>query len=45
MKMPEISLIEWQQRFGTEEACIDTLFSVRWPGGFMCPECGMNLAV
>ena len=40
MKMPEISLIEWQQRFGTEEACIDTLFSVRWPGGFMCAECG-----
>ena len=40
MKMPEISLIEWQQRFGTEEACIDTLFRVRWPNGFMCPECG-----
>lgn len=40
MKMPEISLIEWQQRFGTEEACIDTLFRVRWPDGFICPECG-----
>ena len=40
MKMPEISLIEWQQRFGTEEDCLAVLFKVRWPDGFMCPKCG-----
>lgn len=40
MKMPEMSLIEWQQRFGTEEACFDALFRVRWPDGFICPKCG-----
>ena len=40
MKMPETSLIEWQQRFGTEEACFDALFRVRWPDGFICPKCG-----
>ncbi len=39
MKMPEISLVEWQRRFGTEEACLEELTSVRWPDGFVCPEC------
>lgn len=40
MKMPTISLIEWQKRFGTEKACIRTLEKVRWPQGFQCPACG-----
>lgn len=39
MKMPTISLLEWQKRFGTEQACIETLIKVRWPDGFICPEC------
>lgn len=39
MKMPEISLLEWQNRFGSEEACAETLKKVRWPEGFSCPEC------
>jgi transposase-like protein len=39
MKMPEISLMEWQNRFGTEEACVESLVKVRWPDGFICPEC------
>ena len=25
MKMPEISLLEWQKRFGTEHACENVL--------------------
>jgi transposase-like protein len=39
MKMPEISLLEWQNRFGTEDACLEALIRVRWPDGFICPEC------
>lgn len=40
MKMPTISLVEWQKRFGTKNACIKTLENVRWPQGFQCPACG-----
>jgi DNA-directed RNA polymerase subunit RPC12/RpoP len=40
MKMPAISLIEWQKRFGTESNCIKALEKVRWPQGFQCPACG-----
>jgi len=29
MKMPTISLLEWQKKFGTEKACIKTLTKVR----------------
>lgn len=35
---------ELEARFGTEQACRDYLFSLRWPGGFVCPRCGGNLA-
>ena len=44
MKTPKISLLEWQQRFGTEEACAETLFKYRWPNGFICPKCGHDSA-
>jgi transposase-like protein len=40
MKMPVISLLEWQKKYGTERACIQTLTKVRWPQGFQCPACG-----
>jgi len=39
MRMEAISLIGWQNRFGSEEACVEALEKVRWPGGFICPEC------
>ncbi len=39
MKMTELSLLEWQRRFGTEEACAGALTRVRWPDGFICPVC------
>ncbi len=26
-------------RFSTEEACLDYIFSLRWPNGFICPRC------
>lgn len=42
MKMPKISLLEWQKRYGTEKACATTLAKYRWPNGFICPRCGHN---
>lgn len=31
--------MEFDELFGTEEACRDYLFDVRWPRGFVCPRC------
>jgi transposase-like protein len=39
-KYQEISLIEFQQRFQSEEDCEKRLFELRWPDGFVCPRCG-----
>jgi hypothetical protein len=33
-------LIEFQQRFGDEAACAQYLIAMRWPDGFVCPDCG-----
>ena len=44
MKMPTISMLEWQQRYGKEAACAATLAKIRWPQGFICPKCGNNSA-
>jgi transposase-like protein len=32
--------MELEQRFITESACRDYLFSLRWPEGWVCPLCG-----
>jgi len=32
--------LEFQERFGSEEACREYLFASRWPDGFVCPACG-----
>jgi hypothetical protein len=32
--------LQWQARFGTEEACLEALKQKRWPEGFRCPKCG-----
>jgi transposase-like protein len=44
MKMPKISLLEWQKHYGTEVACAATLAKYRWPQGFICPRCGHDSA-
>ena len=44
MKMPAISLLEWQQKFGEEESCAQALAKIRWPDGFICPCCGTKKA-
>ena len=38
------SLIEFQQRFPDEAACVGYLFAARWPNGFVCPGCGNGRA-
>ena len=35
-----LTILEFQQRFGTEEACRAYVFASRWPAGFVCPGCG-----
>jgi len=34
-----ISLLEFEKRFATEEACRQYFFKLRWPEGFRCPSC------
>ena len=40
MKMEKTDLLDWQQRYGTEDACAAALVAQRWPEGFVCPRCG-----
>ena len=40
MKATKTNLLEWQKRYGTEEACAHALARQRWPEGFRCPRCG-----
>lgn len=38
------NLLEFERRFGSEEACRDYLRRLRWPKGFVCPRCGAGQA-
>jgi hypothetical protein len=38
------SLIRFQHRFNTEQACIEYLASQRWPDGYKCKKCGCSRA-
>ena len=38
------TMIEFETRFGTEEACRAYLVELRWPDGFRCPSCGGAVA-
>jgi len=38
------TLIEFDRRFATEEACRDYLMHVRWPDGWRCPRCAHDKA-
>lgn len=44
MQTAEISLLEWQKRYGTEKACAAALARYRWSDGFYCPKCGHDAA-
>lgn len=34
------TLLEFENKFKTEEECRQYLHKIRWPGGFHCPRCG-----
>jgi transposase-like protein len=38
-KQPELNLLEFIERFDTEEKCIAHLFKHKWPDGFVCEKC------
>lgn len=38
------TIMEFQDRFATEAACLDYLAASRWPEGFICPGCGGHRA-
>jgi len=44
MQQEAMSLIEFQNSFGTEEACQRHLFCIRWPRGYHCPRCNHDQA-
>lgn len=33
------NLLEFEEYYKTEQDCIDYLFKLRWPDGFVCPRC------
>ena len=35
-----LSFFEYQEQFSDEEDCFKYLFQLRWPNGFVCPNCG-----
>ena len=39
-----LTLIEFEERFSTEEDCRNYLFQLRWPTGFRCPRCSNQKA-
>ncbi|MBE3123963.1 MAG: IS1595 family transposase [Planctomycetes bacterium] len=38
------NLLEFEERFGSEEACRAYVMALRWPAGFICPRCGGHQA-
>lgn len=36
---PGLPLAEFFRRFGTRAQCQQALFEMRWPNGFICPQC------
>jgi len=37
-----MTILEFQERFNTEESCREHLYKMRWPEGFVCPKCGVK---
>lgn len=36
-----LTLDEFHDKFGTDEACREYMYAKRWPYGFVCPKCGV----
>jgi hypothetical protein len=41
MARPDLprTILEFQARFGDEQACLDYMFDCRWPERYTCPRC------
>lgn len=39
MDILPFTILEFEDRFSTEEDCVSHLIQVRWPDGFICPKC------
>jgi len=35
----KMGLVEFMERFGTEESCREYMYQMKWPEGFVCPKC------
>jgi hypothetical protein len=35
-----LGLHEFLEKYGSEEQCRQVLYKLRWPTGYICPECG-----
>lgn len=38
------TVLEFRERFATDEACRDYVVALRWPDGFVCPQCEQKKA-
>ena len=41
-KRKMLSFAQFIKRFPNEKACVEYLYSVKWPRGFECPVCGCH---
>jgi transposase-like protein len=39
-RQESMNILDFQKKFGSEDACRDHLFKIRWPDGPTCPKCG-----
>ncbi|PUB81095.1 MAG: IS1595 family transposase, partial [gamma proteobacterium symbiont of Ctena orbiculata] len=35
-----LGLHEFLEKYGTDAQCAKALYQLRWPTGYVCPECG-----
>jgi transposase-like protein len=40
MQQEEMTLMEFMNKFKTEQDCRDHFFKIKWAEGFVCPKCG-----
>jgi hypothetical protein len=43
MSTDSMTAIEFHNRYSSERACLDALEKMRWPNGFICPNCEHDL--
>lgn len=39
-RFKSLSIFEFQERFNTEDKCLEYLSELKWAGGYQCPKCG-----